>query len=356
MQPVGGQSPPQRPPQPSQPPYPGPQYPNYQPPVPPKRKGAGKLVAIIVAIVLAAFVGVAALAVILHPSTGQTPPVHSATPVASFTFSPTVPAVGQAVSFDGTASHDPNGTIATYRWDFGDGTSGGGATTSHTFASAGTETVALTVTDDHGLTGSTSHTVTVAPPPAEVQILSSGMYVDSVGYAHVVGEVQWKGSYDIDLVELTATFKNASGQVVGVSSTFTSISILTPQQRSPFDVLQIDNVQYITSYSIQVGGFLQTGTVPYRSFSVEGSSMYTDSIGYVHVVGIVNNTGQSTAHGVEVVVTFRDAQGRVVATTSTFPSPTDLSPGGTGSFDAIQYAQDSWGPIVSYDIEVQTFP
>jgi PKD repeat protein len=87
-------------------------------------------------------------------------------PTASFTFSPTAPAAGSAVAFTGAGS-DPDGSIAQYAWDFGDGQSSTAPSPSHTYAAAGTYTVKLIVTDSTGLTGSASHTVTVAsvPPP-----------------------------------------------------------------------------------------------------------------------------------------------------------------------------------------------
>jgi len=89
----------------------------------------------------------------------------NAAPTASFTSS-----VNKlAVAFDASASNDTDGTISTYSWDFGDGTATGtGKTPSHTYANAGTYTVTLTVTDNGGKTGSTSNTVTVAAPPANV--------------------------------------------------------------------------------------------------------------------------------------------------------------------------------------------
>ena len=64
-----------------------------------------------------------------------------------------------ACAFDGTGSTDTDGTIASYAWDFGDGSTGTGATPQHTYAAAGTYSVKLTVTDDRGGTGTASQQV-----------------------------------------------------------------------------------------------------------------------------------------------------------------------------------------------------
>ncbi len=86
---------------------------------------------------------------------GNTPPSASFTNATD----------GLAASFDATASADADGTITTYSWDFGDGTTGTGATVQHSYTAAGTYSVALTVTDDDGATGTSAAQVTVAAPP-----------------------------------------------------------------------------------------------------------------------------------------------------------------------------------------------
>lgn len=63
---------------------------------------------------------------------------------------------GLSMQFDGTGSTDPDGSIVSYAWDFGDGNGGSGATPSYAYAAPGSYTVTLTVTDDSGKTGSAS--------------------------------------------------------------------------------------------------------------------------------------------------------------------------------------------------------
>ncbi len=71
--------------------------------------------------------------------------------------------VGAIVNFDGTGSNDPDGTITSYAWDFGDGGSATGPSPSHSYSVDGIFTVTLTVTDNDGLTGTDSTTATINP-------------------------------------------------------------------------------------------------------------------------------------------------------------------------------------------------
>ena len=68
------------------------------------------------------------------------------------------------VNFDGSASSDPDGTIASYAWTFGDGDSATAANPSYSYTTAGTYTATLTVTDNEGATDSASVTIVVTDP------------------------------------------------------------------------------------------------------------------------------------------------------------------------------------------------
>ena len=111
-------------------------------------------------------------------------PVPNTAPTALF--APTV--AGSAVQVDAAASFDPDGSIVGYAWAFGDGATAAGSTASHTYATAGTFTVSLTVTDNQGATGTVSHDVTVASPPGPVA-LATDTFTRAVSGGWGAGEV-----------------------------------------------------------------------------------------------------------------------------------------------------------------------
>ena len=68
-------------------------------------------------------------------------------------------------SFDGAASADPDGSIASFMWDFGDGSTGSGDVLTHAYAAPGAYSVTLTVTDNDGAANSQVAEVVVMAPP-----------------------------------------------------------------------------------------------------------------------------------------------------------------------------------------------
>lgn len=91
---------------------------------------------------------------------GPPPPPLNRPPVASFTFETT------RLTVDFTdASSDPDGTVVSHAWDFGDGAISAEPSPSHTFTEAGTFIVRLTVTDDDGATGQTGRVIVVQEGP-----------------------------------------------------------------------------------------------------------------------------------------------------------------------------------------------
>jgi chitodextrinase len=87
-------------------------------------------------------------------------------------------------SFDAAGSSDSDGAIASYAWDFGDGTTGSGATGRHVYTAAGTYTLTLTVTDDDNATDVDSCSVTVSAPPIGDFAIDTGAFSLRTRFRH----------------------------------------------------------------------------------------------------------------------------------------------------------------------------
>ncbi|HET6317265.1 MAG TPA: PKD domain-containing protein, partial [Chloroflexota bacterium] len=102
--------------------------------------------------------------------------VLNVAPTADFAYSPILPVAGFPTSFT-DASHDPDGSIVSWAWDFGDGGTSTAQNPSHTFATGGNYIVSLTVADNHGATASVSKTVHVCQPPGGI-IIGPGLQLN----------------------------------------------------------------------------------------------------------------------------------------------------------------------------------
>jgi parallel beta-helix repeat protein len=84
-------------------------------------------------------------------------------PIANFTYSPENPTKDEIITFNASASYDPDGTIISYKWDFGDNTitTTTNQTITHSYPEFSNYSVTLTITDDDSLKDKMIKTVKV---------------------------------------------------------------------------------------------------------------------------------------------------------------------------------------------------
>ena len=122
-------------------------------------------------------------------------------PVPRFAFS----CSALTCSFDASASSDPDGSIATYAWDFGDGATASGVNVSHSYGAAGTYTARLTLIDNNGATASDSKAV------APISLNARGYKVK--GFEKV--DLAWSGPSGVSF----AVYRNGTN-IATVQATF----------------------------------------------------------------------------------------------------------------------------------------
>ena len=182
------------------------------------------------------------------------PPVNVA-PTAVFD----VAADALTVAVDGTASTDPDGTVASFAWDFGDGATATGPNASHTYATAGEYTITLTVADDDGVSAATAQQISVAAPPAGPAALAADSFERDVtgglGTADVGGAWTVTGAasnYGVSggagRVTMPTPGAGPNAYLTGVSSTDTEMRV-----RLGFDKAATGNGTYVSLLGRRVG-------------------------------------------------------------------------------------------------------
>jgi YD repeat-containing protein len=162
--------------------------------------------------------------------------VQNRAPTASFTATPNPALVNATVSFNGSASKDPDGTIAKYEWDLdGNGTyetsTGATATTTKTYATVGTRTIGLRVTDHSGATATTTQTVAIqnSPPTASFTASPNPVTAEATVTFNGSGSTDSGGSvtkYEWDL-DGNGTYETSTGATATTTRSYPTATTVT---------------------------------------------------------------------------------------------------------------------------------
>jgi hypothetical protein len=179
---------------------------------------------------------------------------------------------------------------------------------------------------------STSPPSLTIPPEIEKGLLIPNYsdYVDTFGFLHIVGEVENISTNNTEENQITVTFIDTEGNPIINASTYTYLDIITPGQRSPFEIL-------LSSSPIAKNFILETTwqiseEEPYIDIEIESESLQLYEEGWYRIVGQLKNSGNKTVDSAIVVATFYNATGQVVGVGFAFSDVFPLGAGESSSF------------------------
>jgi PKD repeat protein len=235
---------------------------------------------------------------------------NNRSPNASFTATPTSGQAPVAVSFDASASTDPDGSITSYAWNFGDGATATGATVSHTYSAGGAFTATLQVTDNRGATDSATRQINVQPPVGSVDVTvkdSTGLAIPGARAEAIVNGASRAANTGADGKVLLTEVIAGTGTLNVSRDQFVSRTIpisVTANQTAVYEVI----LQRVTRAA---GGVLTTATIP----------------------GTVAADGRTVEFSVQVVVVDQNSSAITGLTQNSFtlanctPDPAPSAPG-----------------------------
>ena len=207
---------------------------------------------------------------------------------------------GQKVTVDAGDSTDPDGTIASYQWDFGDGTTGTGITASHTYAQPGTYQIKLSVKDNQTATDTAVKSVTILPPPEPNRAPVAKFEISSISGLHVNVDGGQSSDPDGDALTYRWSFGDGSDWVTGSSTkefTYTEPGdyTITLEVKDPEGLT--DTVTKQASVAIPMGPvaedtFSRTVTGNWGAADIGGTWTRT---GAASTAAVADGTGQLTA-------------------------------------------------------------
>jgi parallel beta-helix repeat protein len=190
-------------------------------------------------------------------------------PIANFTFTPAHPAVGQTIVFNASNSTDPDGFITNYEWDFGDGTHGEGITVSHSYSTAGSYTVNLTITDNEGVKNSSTASFHVVNPIGGMSVAILPKIKNATAGAPCKFTIRIRNTQNFD-------------ELVSINVTNSSIPPEYQADLAWFNWTYYSYL-YISSHEYRDLGLrldIPAGVLGYKSFGVIAHGTFGDSIDY----------------------------------------------------------------------------
>ncbi len=189
----------------------------------------------------------------------------------------------------------------------------------------------------------------------QVKVLNDQGLVDESGAYHILGEVENVGDTPITVVNITATGYGQLGETLATSSTYADLTVILPNEKSPFDVVLTYSLTEKDVYNYSLSVAYSPANPIQRTLKILSNSSNTDSAGILYVDGSLTNIGTGVATNVRVIATFYDSEGDVMWVNEEFSEPHDVLPGANASFEILVPDYSVVPLVASYALEAESY-
>ncbi len=183
-------------------------------------------------------------------------------------------------------------------------------------------------------------TLSVVPAPTALPsdavllgLVSDNNFTDNFNTLTIAGEVRNDSNLDVGQTNITVTFYDTTGSVIGMANGETMLEVIPPGETSPF-LITLTRPAGLTSYSLRAVARPVTPKLDAQLFVVE-VKRYEDEAGFFHVKGVIQNVGNTVAKRTKVAAVIYGRDGGVINVGFTYVTPTTLAPGNQATYDVI---------------------
>jgi hypothetical protein len=180
--------------------------------------------------------------------------------------------------------------------------------------------------------------VTAAPTalPSDAVVLglvSDNDFVDEFNTLTIVGEVRNDSSLDVGQTDITVTFYDTAGAIVGTASGSAMFEIIPSGGKSPF-IVTLTRPSGYASYSLRAVA-RPVPTERQAQLAVVELRRFEDEAGFFHIKGFIKNVGNSVARRVKVAASIYGRDNGIINVGFTYVDPPTLDPGEQAAYDVI---------------------
>lgn len=164
-------------------------------------------------------------------------------------------------------------------------------------------------------------------------LLSDNNFTDNFDILTIVGEVRNDSPVAVGHTDITVTFYEAEGAIIGTARGQTLLDVIPPGKTSPF-IISLTRPVGLSSYSLRAIGRPVDPPLD-NQFAVVSVKRYEDETGFLHIKGVIKNTGSTVSRRTRAAAVLYGRDGRIINVGFAYTTPPTLSPGREASYEII---------------------